>query len=189
MVKLEKFNEDPALLDEVCSIFDLQPRGSAGEHSAAVGAKFDVSNKQRLGFTEVELVQKMIDGVTKLIGFEEELAGGASAADIEAKFIMVLKGAKGQGFSMRQCFDELDVDRDGKISAEELERAGLAGVGREGGFVAEIDEEFGAMIDMNHPLAGQALTFEVGFCLRSGVRLDRLQTRRGSGQYVYTPTG
>lgn len=26
------------------------------------GAKFDVSNKQRLGFSEVQLVQKMIDG-------------------------------------------------------------------------------------------------------------------------------
>merc|ERR1711871_129601 len=78
MVKLEKFNEDPAFLEEVCSIFDLQPRGSAGEHSAAVGAKFDVSNKQRLGFTEVELVQKMIDGVTKVIALEEKLASGQS---------------------------------------------------------------------------------------------------------------
>ena len=85
MVKLEKFNEDPAFLEEICSIFDLQPRGSAGEHSAAVGAKFDVSNKQRLGFTEVELVQKMIDGVTTVIGLEEKLAGGSSKADIKAE--------------------------------------------------------------------------------------------------------
>ena len=59
MVKLTKFNEilensesaqeDKELLEEVCAAFDLQPRGSAGEHSAAVGGKFDVSNKQRLG--------------------------------------------------------------------------------------------------------------------------------------------
>lgn len=61
---------------QVCDKFDLQPRGSAGEHSAAVGDKFDVSNKQRLGFTEVELVQKMIDGVTRVIALERAMAAG-----------------------------------------------------------------------------------------------------------------
>jgi len=93
MVKLVKFNEfmegdnqhDKELLEEVCSAFDLQPRGSAGEHSAAVGGKFDVSNKQRLGFSEVQLVQKMIDGVGKVIELEKMLEGGATADDIRAK--------------------------------------------------------------------------------------------------------
>ncbi len=74
--------EDKELLDVVCSAFDLQPRGSAGEHSAAVGAKFDISNKQRLGFSEVELVQKMIDGVTQVIKFEKMLAAGSTPAEI-----------------------------------------------------------------------------------------------------------
>jgi protein-arginine kinase len=69
--------EDRELLEEVCSYYDLQPRGSAGEHSAAVGGKFDISNKQRLGLSEVQLVQKMIDGVSKVIYFEEQLASGA----------------------------------------------------------------------------------------------------------------
>eukprot|EP00341_Mesodinium_pulex_P004891 CAMPEP_0116947276 /NCGR_PEP_ID=MMETSP0467-20121206/37560_1 /TAXON_ID=283647 /ORGANISM="Mesodinium pulex, Strain SPMC105" /LENGTH=448 /DNA_ID=CAMNT_0004631365 /DNA_START=36 /DNA_END=1382 /DNA_ORIENTATION=+ len=93
MVKLENFNkllegdnhEDKELLEQVCSAFDLQPRGSAGEHSPAVGAKFDVSNKQRLGFSEVQLVQKMIDGVSKVIELEEMLAGGATPADVRVK--------------------------------------------------------------------------------------------------------
>lgn len=79
MIKLPKFNETEEsriVLEEVCSKFDLQPRGSAGEHSAAVGDKFDVSNKQRLGFTEVELVQKMIDGVTQVISLERAMASG-----------------------------------------------------------------------------------------------------------------
>ena len=92
MIKLEAFNKlmegdneaDKHLLDEVCSKFDLQPRGSAGEHSAAVGAKFDVSNKQRLGFSEVELVQKMIDGVTKVIELEKMLANGGTPDDVRA---------------------------------------------------------------------------------------------------------
>ncbi len=92
MVCLPEFNKlmegdnhaDKELLETVCSAFDLQPRGSAGEHSAAVGAKFDVSNKQRLGFSEVELVQKMIDGVTKVIKLERILSVGGTPADIRA---------------------------------------------------------------------------------------------------------
>ena len=84
MIKLPLLNENIELLEKVCDAFDLQPRGSAGEHSAAVGAKWDISNKQRIGFSEVQLVQKMIDGITKIIAIEEKLAGGATAADIEA---------------------------------------------------------------------------------------------------------
>ena len=63
---------DPALIAQT----SLQPRGSAGEHSAAVGAKWDISNKQRIGFSEAQLVQKMVNGVTKLIAIEEKLAAG-----------------------------------------------------------------------------------------------------------------
>ncbi|CAB1118296.1 unnamed protein product [Ectocarpus sp. CCAP 1310/34] len=79
MIKLPKFNETEEsrqVLEQVCDKFDLQPRGSAGEHSAAVEDKFDVSNKQRIGFTEVQLVQKMIDGVTQVISFEKAMAAG-----------------------------------------------------------------------------------------------------------------
>jgi creatine kinase len=79
MIVLENLNKDPHKLEEICASFDLQPRGSAGEHSAAVGGKWDISNKQRIGFTEVQLVQKMIDGVKKLIALEEELAAAAAA--------------------------------------------------------------------------------------------------------------
>jgi len=90
MIKLTKFNElleaggeGKELLDEICSGFQLQPRGSNGEHSPAVGGKFDVSNKQRLGFSERDLVQKMIDGVTKVIACEELLASGKTAAEVK----------------------------------------------------------------------------------------------------------
>jgi len=83
MITLPALNEKVELLEKVCEAFDLQPRGSAGEHSAAVGAKWDVSNKQRIGFSEVQLVQKMIDGVSKVIQCEEKLAAGASVEAIE----------------------------------------------------------------------------------------------------------
>ena len=71
-----KLNENVELLEKICASFDLQPRGSAGEHSAAEGGKWDISNKQRLGFSEVELVTKMVNGVEKLIKCEEKLAAG-----------------------------------------------------------------------------------------------------------------
>jgi len=76
MVVLPKFNEDIELLESACAKLCLQPRGSSGEHSAAVGAKWDISNKQRIGFTEVQLVQKMIDGVKQLIAWEAMLEAG-----------------------------------------------------------------------------------------------------------------
>ena len=81
MIKLPELNKDVGLLEKICEAFDLQPRGSAGEHSAAVGAKWDISNKQRIGFSEVELAQKMIDGVTKIIAIEEKLAAGGKVTE------------------------------------------------------------------------------------------------------------
>ena len=78
MVVLPELNKNVELLEKICASFDLQPRGSAGEHSAAVGGKWDVSNMQRIGFTEVQLVQKMIDGVGKLIALEQKLERGST---------------------------------------------------------------------------------------------------------------
>lgn len=39
MVKLVNLNEHIDQLEKICSKFDLQPRGSAGEHSKAIGGK------------------------------------------------------------------------------------------------------------------------------------------------------
>lgn len=96
MITLPELNKDVHKLEEICAQFDLQPRGSSGEHSAAIGGKWDISNKQRIGFSEVELVQKMIDGITKIIAMEEELAGGGASTfklpEIEPSFDTWLKG-------------------------------------------------------------------------------------------------
>ena len=53
--------------------FQLQVRGSAGEHSEAVGGLYDVSNRERMGLTEFQAVKKMYDGVKELIRMESEL--------------------------------------------------------------------------------------------------------------------
>ncbi|MFN9943313.1 MAG: arginine kinase, partial [bacterium] len=46
-----------------CEELHLQPRGTRGESGGQTGHTYDISNKHRLGYSEVQLVQKMIDGV------------------------------------------------------------------------------------------------------------------------------
>merc|ERR1719479_249828 len=62
----------PKVLAARCEELQLQPRGTRGESGGQTGVTYDISNKHRLGYSEVELVQKMIDGVNML--YKEELA-------------------------------------------------------------------------------------------------------------------
>jgi len=61
-------------LQERCEELHLQPRGTRGESGGQTGITYDISNKHRLGYSEVELVQKMIDGVNTLVKEDRELA-------------------------------------------------------------------------------------------------------------------
>lgn len=66
-VDLEKWAEKGLpKLKERCEALKLQPRGTRGESGGQTGCTFDISNKHRLGYSEVELVQTMIDGVNTL---------------------------------------------------------------------------------------------------------------------------
>ena len=47
--------------------------GTGGVDTAAEGGTFDISNADRLGFSEVELVQLVVDGVNLLVRMEKEL--------------------------------------------------------------------------------------------------------------------
>merc|ERR1712226_963905 len=49
-----------------CEELNVQPRGTRGESGGFDGCTYDISNKHRLGYSEVELVQVMIDGVNTL---------------------------------------------------------------------------------------------------------------------------
>merc|ERR1712055_96393 len=62
-------------LKQRCEELHLQPRGTRGESGGQTGHTYDISNKHRLGYSEVELVQKMIDGVNKLWDEDKELQG------------------------------------------------------------------------------------------------------------------
>merc|ERR1712051_1025416 len=55
-----------------CEELKLQPRGTRGESGGQTGITYDISNKHRLGYSEIELVQCMIDGVNTL--YAEDLA-------------------------------------------------------------------------------------------------------------------
>lgn len=55
---------------------------SGGVDTAAVGGVFDISNADRLGFSEVELVQMVVDGVKLLVDMEKRLEKGQSIDDL-----------------------------------------------------------------------------------------------------------
>merc|ERR1711962_1191780 len=61
-----------------CEELHLQPRGTRGESGGQTGHTYDISNKHRLGYSEVELVQKMIDGVNTLWEEDKKLQAGGS---------------------------------------------------------------------------------------------------------------
>jgi protein-arginine kinase len=69
-------------LNEIADKYYVQIRGIHGEHTETDDGIFDISNKRRLGRSEVGLVQDMYDGVKEMIKREMELmkAGGAGAA-------------------------------------------------------------------------------------------------------------
>ncbi|TKS65093.1 Creatine kinase B-type [Collichthys lucidus] len=54
----------------------------SGVDTAAVGGVFDISNADRLGFSEVELVQMVVDGVNLLVDMEKRLEAGESIDDL-----------------------------------------------------------------------------------------------------------
>jgi len=58
-------------LKKRCEELKVQPRGTRGESGGHDGVTYDISNKHRLGYSEVQLVQTMIDGVNAL--YKEDL--------------------------------------------------------------------------------------------------------------------
>ena len=65
--------EGVKVLQARCETLHLQPRGTRGESGGQTGVTYDISNKHRLGYSEVQLVQKMIDGVNTLVQEDREL--------------------------------------------------------------------------------------------------------------------
>jgi len=66
----------PCRFDEILLKCRLQKRGTGGVDTASNDGTFDISNLDRLGKSEVELVQLVIDGVDLLVEMEKCLEKG-----------------------------------------------------------------------------------------------------------------
>lgn len=83
-VKLPNLAKDSRFGD-ILDKLRLQKRGTGGVDTAAVGSTFDISNSDRLGYSEVELVQAVIDGVNLLINMEKRLEKNKAIDDLIPK--------------------------------------------------------------------------------------------------------
>ena len=72
-IALPKLAKDMEKFKVITDKHHLQIRGIHGEHSQSESNIYDISNKRRLGVTEVQCVQDMYDGVVELIETEKEL--------------------------------------------------------------------------------------------------------------------
>ena len=91
MVKVPLFSARPDF-KEICGKMGLQTRGTAGVDSASTGGTWDISNADRLGKSETQLVNIFIEGVAQIIKWEQALEEGKSiddewnAASLPAKY-------------------------------------------------------------------------------------------------------
>jgi len=73
-ISLPNLSKDMSRFREITDRHHLQIRGIHGEHSQSEGSIYDISNRRRLGITEVRAVQDMYDGVVELIEIEKSLS-------------------------------------------------------------------------------------------------------------------
>lgn len=72
-IKLPKLMNNKETFNAIADKYYVQIRGIHGEHTETNDGVFDISNRRRLGRSEKELVQDMIDGVRALIDAEKAL--------------------------------------------------------------------------------------------------------------------
>ncbi len=72
-IKLPGLAHKLKTLNQIADLHYLQIRGIHGEHSDSEGGVFDISNRKRLGITEVNCVQDLYNGVVALIAEEKRV--------------------------------------------------------------------------------------------------------------------
>ena len=73
-IALPKLAQNMEKFKAITDKYYLQIRGIHGEHSDSEGGVYDISNRRRLGITEVQAVQDMHNGVVALIAAEKALS-------------------------------------------------------------------------------------------------------------------
>merc|ERR1739848_256840 len=87
MVKLPNLSSRPDW-KKLIGKMGLQVRGTGGVDTASTGGTWDVSNADRIGKGEVDLVNTLIEGAAQLVKWEsmyDNGQGDAAAAEIDAK--------------------------------------------------------------------------------------------------------
>jgi creatine kinase len=116
-------------LEKLCwDKLEMQCRGTGGEHTAAIGGRVDLSNQKRIGTSEVELVQIMIDGVCKLIELEKKAEVGDIKGEVEAMFGQAQSGTP----KVNALLEEL-----AEVEAINKKLGGTATAGATGALTAE----------------------------------------------------
>merc|ERR1739838_667333 len=72
-INLPKLMKQKEKFHEIADKYEVQIRGIHGEHTETDDGVFDISNRRRLGKSEKELVQDMINGVHALMDAENAL--------------------------------------------------------------------------------------------------------------------
>ena len=83
--KLPNMGKDEKKFDEILGKLKLQKRGTGGVDTGAVGGVYDISNADRLGSSEVQQVQYVVDGVKLLVEMEKRLEKGEKIDDLIPK--------------------------------------------------------------------------------------------------------
>nr|XP_039258337.1 creatine kinase, testis isozyme-like [Styela clava] len=84
-VKLPLLSQDPRF-EKILVAMRLQKRGTGGVDTEAVGGIFDISNADRIGKSEVQLVQMVVTGISRLIEMEKRLEKKESISDLVPDF-------------------------------------------------------------------------------------------------------
>ncbi|MGL1930492.1 MAG: phosphagen kinase [Desulfotalea sp.] len=72
-IQLRKLDSNRPLLDSIIERNDLQLRGTSGEKTDVQDAIFDISNRRRLGISEVQIITNLHKGLQEIIAAEENL--------------------------------------------------------------------------------------------------------------------
>ncbi|SPP85367.1 arginine kinase-like [Drosophila guanche] len=72
-IKLPNLSDNPKEFWKLMDKYNLQRRGTRGEHTKVEDGVYDISNKRRVGLTEYEAVKEMYDGIRALIDAENKI--------------------------------------------------------------------------------------------------------------------
>lgn len=72
-IRLRKLDNNRALLNKIVEKNQLQLRGTGGENTAVENSVFDISNKRRLGLSEVDIITSLHRGLMEIIDAEKNV--------------------------------------------------------------------------------------------------------------------